>query len=50
LKPIGKELQMPWLSWQVIRRTHTTLAHELGMQFLDRMATGQSDLHMAAAG
>ena len=38
LKPIGKELQMPWLSWQVFRRTHTTLAYELGMQFLERIA------------
>ena len=32
LKPIGKVLQMPWLSWQVFRRTHKTLPYELGMQ------------------
>jgi integrase len=38
LKPIGRELEMPWLSWQVLHRTHTALAFELGMQLLDRMA------------
>jgi integrase len=32
LKPIGKDLQMPWLSWQVFRRTHKTLPYELGIQ------------------
>lgn len=32
LKPIGKDLQMPWLSWQVFRRTHKSLPYELGMQ------------------
>jgi integrase len=34
LKPIGQRLQMPWLSWHTFRRTHLTLAYELGMQFL----------------
>jgi len=34
LKRVGKDLELPWLSWQVLRRTHTTLAHELGMQLL----------------
>jgi integrase len=38
LKPIGREMEMPWLSWQVLRRTHTALAFELGMQLIDRMA------------
>lgn len=38
LKRIGKSLQMPWLSWHVFRRTHTTLAQEPGLQFLERMA------------
>ena len=38
LKPIGRDLQMPWLSWHVFRRTHTTLAYEFGMRFQDRMA------------
>jgi integrase len=44
LKPIGRALHMPWLSWHVIRRAHTTLAYEIGMQHLDRMAaSGYSD-------
>ena len=30
LKRIGRGLQMPWLSWHVFQRTHTTLARELG--------------------
>jgi integrase len=30
LKEIGKRLGMPWLSWQVFRRTHTTLTVQLG--------------------
>jgi len=38
LKPIGRDLQMPWLSWHVFRRTHTTLVYEFGMRFQDRMA------------
>ena len=41
LKPIGKDLQMPWLSWHVLRRTHTTLAYELGNTYLaSRAAAG----------
>jgi len=49
LKPIGKELGMPWLSWHCFRRTHTTLAHELGMTFTDRMAMmGHSEARMTA--
>ena len=35
LKRIGSKLAMPWLSWHVFRRAHTTLAHELGMQLLE---------------
>jgi integrase len=47
LKPIGRALGMPWLSWHVFRRTHTTLANQLGMQFGDRMAMmGHSDARM----
>ena len=37
LKSIGRELQMPWLSWQVFRRTHATLVYEYGMQFQHQM-------------
>jgi integrase len=41
LKPIGKELKIPNLSWNVFRRTRSALAHELGMQAIgDRVATG----------
>jgi len=29
LKPIGRELDMPWLSWQVLRRAHDALVSEL---------------------
>jgi integrase len=33
LRPIGKDLHMPWLTWQVFRRTHCALASESGSQF-----------------
>ena len=39
LKAIGRRQEMPWLSWQVLRRTHRTLAYELGIQLLERMAS-----------
>jgi integrase len=49
LKPIGGSLGMPWLSWHCFRRTHTTLANELGMAFTDRMAMmGHSEARMTA--
>jgi len=49
LKPAGITLAMPWLSWHCFRRTHTTLAHELGMAFTDRMAMmGHSEARMTA--
>jgi integrase len=32
LKPIGRELQMPWLSWQVLKRAHDALLLELRIQ------------------
>ena len=38
LKPIGRKMKMPWISWRVLSRTHTTLAYQLGMRSLDRMA------------
>ena len=40
LKPIGTDLQIPWLGWQVFHRTHKTLAFELGMQLLDGSLPG----------
>ena len=49
LKPVGISVGMPWLSWHCLRRTHTTLAHELGMAFTDRMAMmGHSEARMTA--
>lgn len=49
LKPVGRSLGMPWLSWHCFRRTHTTLANELGMVFTDRMAMmGHSEARMTA--
>jgi integrase len=49
LKPVGESLGMPWLSWHCFRRTHTTLANELGMAFTDRMAMmGHSEARMTA--
>jgi len=49
LKPVGTSLGMPWLSWHCFRRTHTTLANELGMAFTDRMAMmGHSEARMTA--
>ena len=49
LKPVGGSLGMPWLSWHCFRRTHTTLANELGMAFTDRMAMmGHSEARMTA--
>jgi integrase len=38
LKPIGKSMKMPWISWRVLSRTHTSLAYQLGIQSLGRMA------------
>jgi site-specific recombinase XerC len=39
LKRIGKELHMPWLSWQVLRRTHKNLLSRFGMDYQGRIAT-----------
>jgi integrase len=41
LKPIGKTLQIPWLCWQVFRRTHMTLPDQVGMQLQDGMSLVQ---------
>lgn len=49
LKLVGCTVGMPWLSWHCFRRTHTTLANELGMVFTDRMAMmGHSEARMTA--
>lgn len=38
LKPIGKRLGLPWLSWQVLRRAHTVLLSEFRYQLNSQMA------------
>ncbi len=38
LRAIGKELEMPWLTWHVFRRSHRALEDELGEQFKHHLA------------
>jgi integrase len=38
LKPIGKEMKAPWLSWQHLRRLHKEFLTEFGIGFQDQMA------------
>lgn len=48
LKIIGLEMGIPWLSWQVLRRTRVALFHEFGLQFqheLARALPGSSRRH-----
>jgi integrase len=40
IKPIAKELDMPWMDWHVCRHTHSTLAEELGMALTFQADTG----------
>lgn len=37
LSPIAKELQMPWLSWQVLRRAHHAFLEELRIILTDEL-------------
>jgi integrase len=47
LKPAGKKLEIPWLSWHVFRHTHATLGEEIGMALSDRQAQmGHGDPRM----
>lgn len=47
LKPAGKRLGMPWLSWHVFRHTHATFGEEIGMPLSDRQAQmGHGDVRM----
>jgi integrase len=39
LKAIGQDLQMPWLSWQVLRRAHDGLLSELKVQLADALVS-----------
>jgi site-specific recombinase XerC len=38
LKSVGRELQMPWLSWQVFHRTRTALLNELRKQVHEHLS------------
>jgi integrase len=38
LKPIGRRLGMPWLSWQVLKRAHDGLLWELRIQLNNELA------------
>jgi integrase len=38
LKPVGRNLGMPWLSWHVLRRTHATLLQASGASLRDAQA------------
>ena len=42
LKSIGQALEMPWLSWQVFRRTRLSLLQEFGAQFPERLAVAMT--------
>jgi len=47
LKPAGKQLEIPWLSWHVFRHTHATLGEQIGMALSDRQAQmGHGDVRM----
>jgi integrase len=50
IKPAGKALDMPWLSWHCFRHTHATLGEQIGMALSDRQAqmghaTGRMTMH-----
>jgi integrase len=38
LKSVGQELEMPWLSWHVFRRTRKDYLERFGPRFVDRLA------------
>jgi integrase len=47
LKPIGRKLGIPWLSWQVLRRAHTGFLVEFRSQFNNHVAhldSGRSEV------
>ena len=47
LKPTGKSLGMPCLSWHAFRHTHATLGEQIGMALSDRQAQmGHGDVRM----
>ncbi|MGC9973442.1 MAG: tyrosine-type recombinase/integrase [Bryobacteraceae bacterium] len=47
LKPVGVRLGMPWLSWHVFRRSHSTFGEQIGVALSDRQAQmGHADVGM----
>lgn len=47
LRPVGSQLELPWLGWHVFRHTHATLGEQIGMALSDRQAQmGHSDVRM----
>ncbi len=52
LKPIGRKLGIPWLSWNVLRRAHTGFLLEFRLQFnkhVTDLGTGQSKVSPGSA-
>jgi integrase len=50
LKPIGRKLGIPWLSWHVLRRAHTGFLVEFRSQFNQHVANLGSGPSRASAG
>lgn len=47
IKPVARELGMPWISWHVFRHTHSTWTKTVGLPDFDRMKImGHSSLSM----
>lgn len=47
IKPVARELGMPWLGWHDLRHTHATLGEQIGMSLSDRQAQmGHGDVRM----
>ena len=40
LKQVARKLEMPWLSWQVLKRAHEGLLEELRTYLADELALG----------
>jgi hypothetical protein len=43
LKSVGRDLEMPWLSWHVFRRTRKDYLQRFGSRFVDRVAAVMRD-------
>jgi integrase len=49
LKPIGRNLGIPWLSWQVLRRAHTGFVSEFRSQFNNHITPIAPGEHQVSA-